>query len=696
MIRHSARDQILINKLTEITLANLGDENFGVKELAREAGISRYRLGKKLHELKNRTINQFITEIRLQKAFEMLRDEDLTASEVAYKVGYGSATYFNTCFNEYFGYPPGSVKKREVIIGGEVNQIPAVAEKYKRLTVSRKIISRTSGILVIVILIYLVYSTFIKPVSDRSAIPVEIDDKSIAVLPFKNLSDSTGNQYFVDGIAEDILTLLSKVHDLKVISRTSVEQFRNGDMTTSEIARRLRVKYVIEGSVQKSGNMFRLWIQLIDANTGNHLWAEVYDGEYSIDIFDFQSTIAKKVAASLNVVLTPREEHKINVNHTNEILAWDLSLKGDELVRKWYLSGEEQYLKLSANAFNNALKIDPDYLPALLGMAHVLLKSGSFDSSMVYNQKVLKLDKENVSALAGIGGYYLYTNIPDSALRYFQLSIDADPNGVNSFWNYLGAGQVFFMYRNETMEAFSCFQKAYDLGGYAWPEIHDNISLLFSSIGDYSRAYKYMHTSLSMTSSCSYIRKSFYILSAMGEYDHALAFLDSIGRITPCEPTCDMMKFYLYSTQRKFDKAEMFLNKAIKAGYKLEWDDYLYKSCLYKETGRRFEDRSIIKSIAAREENILKAGKSFWASETAIRAAAGYAVLGDNNKAIGFIKLLEKYGCNDNPFPLMTFPGFNNLRSDPEFKAIVKRIEEKRASLREKVREMEQRREINL
>ena len=98
MIRHSARDQILINKLTEITLANLGDENFGVKELAREAGISRYRLGKKLHELKNRTINQFITEIRLQRAFEMLRDEDLTASEVAYKVGYGSATSFNTVF----------------------------------------------------------------------------------------------------------------------------------------------------------------------------------------------------------------------------------------------------------------------------------------------------------------------------------------------------------------------------------------------------------------------------------------------------------------------------------------------------------------------------------------------------------------------------------------------------------------------
>jgi tetratricopeptide (TPR) repeat protein len=205
-----------------------------------------------------------------------------------------------------------------------------------------------------------------------------------------------------------------------------------------------------------------------------------------------------------------------------------------------------------------------------------------------------------------------------------------------------------------------------------------------------------MHAALSMTSSCSYIRKSFYILSARGEYDNALAFIDSISRITPCEPTCDMMRFYLYTTQRKFDKAEMCLSKAIKAGYKLEWDDYLYKSCLFKETGKRIEDLSIIRSIAAREESILLTGKSFWASETALRAAAGYAVLGDEKKAIGFIRMLEKYGCNDNPFPLMTFPGFNNLKNNPEFLAIVKRIEDNRAALREKVREMEQRREINL
>jgi tetratricopeptide (TPR) repeat protein len=156
------------------------------------------------------------------------------------------------------------------------------------------------------------------------------------------------------------------------------------------------------------------------------------------------------------------------------------------------------------------------------------------------------------------------------------------------------------------------------------------------------------------------------------------------------------MRFYLYTTQRKFDKAEIFLNKAIKSGYKLEWDDYLYETCLFKETGRRSEDFSIVESIIAREESILREEKSFWASETALRAAAGYAVLGDKKKAIDFLRLLEKYGCNDNPFPLMKFPGFDKLKNDPEFKTIVKRIEETRASLREEVRLMEVRGEINL
>ncbi len=104
-------DQVFIRKLTDIIHSNLGNENFGVNELAHESGMSLYRLARKLHSINKKTVNQFIREVRLKTALEMLQSESYTAAEVAYRTGFGSAAYFNKCFHEYFGYPPGKVIK---------------------------------------------------------------------------------------------------------------------------------------------------------------------------------------------------------------------------------------------------------------------------------------------------------------------------------------------------------------------------------------------------------------------------------------------------------------------------------------------------------------------------------------------------------------------------------------------------------
>lgn len=104
-------DQVFIKRLADIILENLGNENFGVKELAVESGMSLYSLSRKLHSINRKTVNQFVREVRLHKALEMLQNDEHTASEVAFKTGFGSASYFNKCFHEFFGYPPGKVKK---------------------------------------------------------------------------------------------------------------------------------------------------------------------------------------------------------------------------------------------------------------------------------------------------------------------------------------------------------------------------------------------------------------------------------------------------------------------------------------------------------------------------------------------------------------------------------------------------------
>jgi TolB-like protein/AraC-like DNA-binding protein/tetratricopeptide (TPR) repeat protein len=688
MASNPPRDQKLINDLTEIVRANLSNYKFGVHELERKVGLSHFVLSRRLRNATGKTVTQFIREIRLNEAYKMLQTEGITAAEVAYKTGFGSPTYFNTCFNEYFGFPPGKIKKGSTDIKPEIRHDISYKNSEKKRSSGRITIYSSAVILSMVITLWLFT---IKSHSNEADSPDHslTAGKSIAVLPFKNLSDSAGNQYFADGITEDLLTLLSRIHDLRVVSRTSVEQFRNSKMSVSEIGKKLKAKYIIEGSVQKSGNMFRLRIQLVDAVTDHHVWAQAYDGKYSTDIFTFQSSIAKKVAASLDVAMTPREEQSINRNPTNEIQAYDLCMKGQAFTRKWDFDGDDQYLRLALNTFENALRIDPEYVIAILGKAIALVKLSEYDSSMVYYQKVLMIDRDNSSALGGIGGIYMYQNAPDSALAYFDKAIESNPNGEQAFWNYLGAGQVEFMYRNNIIKALSYYQKAFNLGGDSWPEIHNNISQLFSSLGDYKRAFEYMQTAVSLTSSCNYARSSLAILTAQGKFDEAFTFIDSIGRITDCQQMCDMMRFYTFLEKQSFEEAESFLGKAVKSGYTCTDDDYIYTSCLYRNKGRESADLLKLKQIVAREDSLIKGGKGFWLSPKALRVAAGYAVLGNSKKALEFLNLLAKYGCIDNSFPLKTFPGFDNIRDNPEFYKIVTQIDNTRDSLRAQVMELQ-------
>src|SRR5881296_3024913 len=162
-----------------------------------------------------------------------------------------------------------------------------------------------------------------KPVSQASAIP----EKSIAVLPFENRSEERTNAYFADGIQDEILARLSKIADLKVISRTSTQHYKSAPENLPEIAKQLRVANIIEGSVQKAADQVRVNVQLINARNDSHLWADTYDRKLT-DIFGVESEIAKRVAESLQAKLTGREEQALAVTPTNNPEAYDAYLRG--------------------------------------------------------------------------------------------------------------------------------------------------------------------------------------------------------------------------------------------------------------------------------------------------------------------------------------------------------------------------------
>jgi tetratricopeptide (TPR) repeat protein len=241
----------------------------------------------------------------------------------------------------------------------------------------------------------------------------------------------------------------------------------------------------------------------------------------------------------------------------------------------------------------------------------------------------------------------------------------------------------------------------YDHGGDSNAVFLDWIGSAYWYIGDYSKAQKYVKEALLRNAGCDIIADYYMLLFTHEKYKEANNFLDSIGNLTACGHVCDMMRFYYYTSQRDFKKAELYLNKALDAGYtqkyKLDHSYTVYYNYLLKETGRKNEavsglnnsiKRFKIQPLKRKYEDIPRAVNR-------LCIAASYAILGENEKALDYLSQLEKIGLYEYPITL-SFPGFDNLRKDPEFKAIVKSLEDKRSAIREKVREMEQRGELHL
>ncbi len=207
-------------------------------------------------------------------------------------------------------------------------------------------------------------------------VAVSVPNKSIAVLPFQNLSKEEENAFFTDGVQDEILTTLAKVADLKVISRTSVMQFRDPEKRNlREIAQALNVAHVLEGSVQRSANRVRVTAQLIDARTDTHLWAERYDRDLA-DVFAIQTEIAQKIAQELRAALSPDERAALQARPTTDTAAYDLYLQAREIYRSEGAGGEGLRVATPrvVKLLDEAVARDPRFVPALCMLAQAHLR----------------------------------------------------------------------------------------------------------------------------------------------------------------------------------------------------------------------------------------------------------------------------------------------------------------------------------
>jgi TolB-like protein/AraC-like DNA-binding protein len=493
-------DQAFLDRLTEIVLANLQNENFGVNELAREAGLSRYTIHRRLHEISIQNISQFIREIRLKKAIELLQNNAGHASEIAYKVGFGSPAYFNKCFHEYYGYPPGEVRKRIAPKKKNLDEQSAedrveTSQPQPGVTTStetgRKNNRKNVFLISVAALITITVAVLLSIVPQRHT-----KDKSIIILPFKNMSDDPGIQYIADGIMEDILNDLYRISDLRVISRTTSEHFRQSSLTSREIARQLNVRNVLEGSVRSYGDKTRISVQLIDAFRDNHLWSENFDRELT-DIFGIQSDIALQVANKLSAVLAADEVSLIGQCSTQNPEAYDYYLRGRFLLNKandeQRADVDRQGLITSIQYFEKAVAADNSFAEAYASMARSYLSLAGwgwmpqregFLKSRDLSLKALSLDPDCAVAHAVLGSYYVWgERLFEEGRKEMLTSLRLDPNDAATHQAYA----QLLMITGPIKEARTHMDRVLKLEPYFWV-IHNLNAWIYYFEEEYGKA----------------------------------------------------------------------------------------------------------------------------------------------------------------------------------------------------------------
>jgi TolB-like protein/Tfp pilus assembly protein PilF len=397
----------------------------------------------------------------------------------------------------------------------------------------------------------------------------EHDLRSIAVLPFENRSRLEDDVFFVDGIHDDILTQLSKVGALTVISRTSVEQFRNTQMPIRSIAEKLDVSMILEGGVQRAGDRVRINVQLIDARSDTHLWAETYDRELTAaNIFAIQSEVATAIAAALKATLTTGERARVGAPSTQKLEAWEAYQLGRQRLAKRTsesLAEAEQY-------FQRAVEIDPKFAVAFVGVADTLVlrlgytgypREATLEKADAAIQQALALEPGLAEAVAGAATLALIKEDYAAAEASFRRAIDLSPSSPTA---YRGCSQLYgLMGRND--DSLRCATKAAELDPLS-VSVNLGLGRALERVGRFDDALARYRKAIEIDPSVpsSYLFVGSTYAHGLGRLDQAVPWFERAARIDPGSPTYSLALGGSHVDLGNIAEAGRWLAEAIRNG----------------------------------------------------------------------------------------------------------------------------------
>ena len=396
----------------------------------------------------------------------------------------------------------------------------------------------------------------------QAATGSSIQQKSIAVLPFESLSEEKGNAYFAEGVQDEILTRLAKVADLKVISRTSTQRFKSAPQDLPEIARQLGVMHVLEGSVQKANEQVRVNVQLINALTDTHLWADTYDRKLT-DIFAVESEIAKTVAETLQAKLTGSEQRAISARPTENSEAYQLYLQG----RFFWNKRTAADLRRSIDYFNQAALKDPHYALAYAALAQSWLLLPQYNAGAPNDcwpqaeaaaSRALAIDDTSSDALSALAsGKALYQFDFVGAIREYERVIQLKPNDATA--HHWFAGDVLANVGQHDRELVE-MKRALELDPLSLI-IHTNLGVAYVHNGRFDDAITQFRKTIEMDRSFYSAQQSYGMaLEVQGKIPEAIAELEKAATLTDDAQVLGMLG-QLYGMAGRKDEALTLLEK---------------------------------------------------------------------------------------------------------------------------------------
>ncbi len=482
--------------------------------------------------------------------------------------------------------------------------------------------------------VLLLTNQFVLRKDAQTVVVAAIPEKSIAVLPFDNLSRDPENAYFSEGIQDEILTRLAKVADLKVISRTSTQRFKSAPSDLRDIAKQLGVMHILEGSVQKTGDQVRVNVQLINALTDAHLWADTYDRKLT-DIFAVESEIAKSIADTLRAKLNSSAERVLASRPTENPEAYELYLKG----RYFWNRRTGANLQKAADNFEQAIKKDPKYALAYSGLAdcHVLLpvypELGSYPrdempKALAAAYKAVELDDTLAEAHTSLGRALASDLQLSAAISEFKRAIDLNPS-------YATAHQWF----GECLQSQGRVEEA--LAELKHAQQVDPLSLVNNALVGFA-------------------------LDTVGQSNEAIAQLRRTIEMDPSFPNSHALLGNVLEHKGQLDEAILEYEKA----NSLNTDpiNLAQLARAYFLVGRKVEAQQLSEKVKTLSERQYVPAYSM---------ALVQSAFGDKDEAV---RLLEKSYEDHAPFDsadlgwILIDHRLDDLRSDPRFKKLITRI----------------------